>query len=212
METKSKILAIAVVAMFCATAFAITAAEDDDAADKATYHIYIQLNDSTINATSQEKWLNAYDADAKSKDNYLKALKSGLDAANLKYEISDSGWLSSIGDYKTHGDWGSVQYYGFAVYYADGNTWKTTSTYDEGTTFAIVFDKYLTDDEYKALSESDKAKYEYNTYGYATLLPKVSTTSWETPADNTMIYIIVAIVAIIIIAVIAIYFIKKRNA
>lgn len=209
MKMKSKVLAVAVVAMFCATAFAVVATEDNDA-DKVTYNIYIQLNDNTINTKPIEKWLDSYEAPSKSKANYIAALKAGLDKAGLKYEMSDSGWLSSIGDYATHGEWGSLAYYGFAVYYADGKEWEPTSSYEEGTTFAIVFDKYLTESEYKELSDKDKEKYEHNDYGYATLLPTVSTTSWE--SSNMMLYIIIAVVVIVIIACAAFFFMKKKKA
>jgi hypothetical protein len=209
MMTKSKILTVAIVAMFCATAFAVVATEENDA-DKVTYHIYLQLNDNTINEKPIEKWLDPYDANSKSKDNYLAALKAGLSAAKLDYVISDSGWLSSIGDYASHGEWGSLEYYGFAIYYADGKNWETTSTYDEGTTFCIVFDKYLTQSEYDKLSDKDKEKYYDSGWGYATKLPTVSTTAWE--SNNTMLYIIIGIVAVIVVIAVVFFVMKKKNA
>lgn len=208
MKMGSKILTVAIVAMFCATAFAVVA-EENDAADKTTYHIYIQLHDNTINAKPVDMWLDAYDASAQNKDNFITALKAGLDKAKMSYDISESGWLSKIADYATHGEWGSTSYYGFAVYYADGKVWKSTSTYDEGTTFAIVFDKYLTDGEYKALSDADKEKYEYNDWGYATFLPTVSTTAWESSSNMGMFLIIGAIVVVVLI--IAVFFYTKKQ-
>ena len=73
-----------------------------------------------------------------------------------------------------------------------------------------MFDKYLTEDEYQKLSDKDKEKYEHSDWGYASLLPKVSTTSWE--SSNMMLYIIIAVVVIVIIAAAAFFFMKKKNA
>jgi len=211
MKMGSKILTVAIVAMFCATAFAVVA-EENDAADKTTYHIYIQLNDNTINAKPIEMWLDSYDASAQSKEGFFAALKAGLDKAKITYDIADSGWISKIGDYATHGEWGSTSYYGFSVYYADGKVWKTTSgDYNEGTTLSVVFDKYLTDEEYKALSDADKAKYEYNAFGYASLLPSVSTTAWESSSNMGMFLIIGAIVVVVLIVAVFLYT-KKQKA
>lgn len=209
MKMGSKILTVAIVAMFCATAFAVVA-EENDAADKTTYHIYIQLNDNTINAKPIEMWLEPYDASAKSTEEFFKALKSGLDKAKISYVINDT-WLSKIGDYATHGEWGSTSYYGFASYYADGKDWKEVTTYAEGTTVAIVFDKYLTMDEYNALSEKDKAKYYNNPYGWASLLPTVSTTGWESSSNMGMFLIIGAIVVVVLIVAVFLYT-KKQKA
>ncbi|WII07570.1 hypothetical protein PED39_08240 [Methanomassiliicoccales archaeon LGM-RCC1] len=207
MKMNSKILAVAVVAMFVATAFAVVATEDNDAAD-VTYHFYIQCNDDTSNAVPINQWLKAYTADEKSADNYLEALIEGLQDAEIDYEMSGT-WLVSIGSYESHGDWHDYStYYGFAVFYADGDKWKPTNTYDESTTFAIVFDKYLSVEEYNALSDADKAKYSYSEYGYAQKLPTVGTTAY----DNTMMLIIIAIIVIVVIAVAVFFFMKKKNA
>jgi hypothetical protein len=207
MKMNSKILAVAVVAMFAATAFAVLADSEDDDAANVTYHYYLQLNDDTSNAVPINKWLVSYDASAQTAANYLDGLCYALQKAELDYEFTGN-WIVNIGGYESHGSWDNISdYYGFAVYYASGNEWKATSTYDEGTTFAIVFDKYLWQFEYEELSDKDKAKYLYNDWGYATKLPTVGTTSY----DNTMMYIIIAVVVIIIIIAIIFFVMKKKK-
>lgn len=71
-----------------------------------------------------------------------------------------------ISTFKTSED-GEVPFYGFAVYYktAEG-TWKTSTTYDESTTFYVVFDEYLYEDP------ADPDKYVESGKGYWTLLPQ----------------------------------------
>ena len=208
MKMNSKILAVAVVAMFAATAFAVMADSEEDDGANVTYHFYLQLNDDTINEVPINKWLVSYDASSQSKASYIAGLKYALDKAGLEYGIGDSGWLSFIGDYQTHGTWDNItDYYSFAIYYADGDKWVTTSTYDEGTTFAIVFDKYLWQFEYDELSEKEKAKYYDSGWGYASKLPTVGTTSY----DSSMLYIIIGVVAIIVIIAVVFFVMKKKK-
>ncbi len=206
MKMNTKILAVAVVAMFAVTAFTFVA-DENDAADKVTYHFYIQCNDETLNATPINKWLDAYEAESQSKDSFIAGLSASLDKADIDYDIGTSGWINSIGEYATHGEW-LAEYYGFAIYYADGEEWESTSTYAESTTFAIVFDKYLSSAEYEELTEDEQKNYLDSGWGYATKLPTVSTTGYD---NSMMMYIIIAVVVIIIIAA-AVFFLKKKNA
>ena len=212
MKTSAKILAVAIVAMFCSAA-CIVAVSDDSDADKVIYHYYIQLKDDTINAKPIQKWLGSYDATSQSKESYLTGLKKGLDDAGLKYVMGASGWLTSIDVFATHGDFDfESDYYSFAVYYADGKEWKATSTYEEGNTFAIVFDKYLWQEEYDKLSDKDKEKYHLDPYGYATKLPTVSTTDYKSGSDMTLYIIIGAIIVVALVVVVFVYVKKNKTA
>ena len=153
--------AIAVIAVMVCSAFAITVADDDSsAADGATeYKFQVQMNDGT----------NSYFVQGShSGESFAVALKATLDDKGLTYDIADSGWVNSItanGVTYASGTWGSEPYYGFAIYYLDGKEWKTTVTYDEGSTFAVVFDQYL------FTAPSDASKYLDSGFGYWTLLP-----------------------------------------
>ncbi len=217
MKNNTKILAVAIVAMFSLTAFAVLDTDNNDAAS-VQYHIYIQLYDDSIDAISQEIWIINDQVD-QSKDSYINALKQGLDDQELSYEISASGWLSAIGDFVVHGGWDETyqpdNYYGFAIYYADGDEWKLTSTYAESNTMAVVFDRYLSASEYEALSDSEKEYYAVDQYmGYATSLPTVSTTAYETIVNIIMdfiIYIVVAIVVAVVIGLAIVIWVAKKK-
>ena len=69
---------------------------------------------------------------------------------------------------------------------------------------------YLTADEYKALSEKEKEKYYDNPYGYATYLPEVSTTAWESSSNMSMFLIIGAIVVVVLIVAVFLYTKNKK--
>ncbi len=191
--------AIAVIAVMVCSAFAVVMADSDDsAADGATeYSFQIQLNDGT----------NSYFATGKyDSNNFADALMGLLDSKGATYSISASGWISSItanGITYASGTWGSEPYYGFAIYYLDGNEWKATSTYNESSTFAVVFDKYL----FTAPTGDDASKYMDSGYNYWTLLPE--SVSDGDGDSNILIYVGAAILAIIAIAVIV--FAVKRS-
>mgnify|MGYP006988898118 CR=1 FL=1 len=195
MKMNAKIMAVAIVAMFCAAGFVSVLADEDDA-DKVTYHYYLQLNDDTTSKKAVSEWLTSYSASSQSKESYLEGLIEALSDSGYDYEFNDT-WIVNIAGFSGHGAWDNVSdYYSFAVYYADGEDWKATSTYDEGTTFAIVFDKYLWQSDYDKLSDDEKEQYEYSSYGYASKLPTVSTTDYE---GNSIIIMYTAIIVVVIV-------------
>ena len=207
MNTKYKILTIAIVAMFAATGFIAVA--NDAAADdsKVTYHIYLQLKDDSTGLKPVTIWLKPHETDEVSVLEFFDALEEGCEAANISYTSGLLG-LPIIAGYQDHTD--LVHTYAYTVYAASNDKWVPVTSYDGGTTFAIVFDEVLSSVEYGELSDSEKAKYYYNDLligGMATKLPATSTTGY----DNTMMYIIIAIVVIVIIAVIAIFLLKKKG-
>jgi len=207
LNTKCKILTIAIVAMFAATGF-IAVADDASADDsKVTYHIYLQLKDDSTGLKPVNIWLKPYESDGVSVVAFFDALEEGCEAAGISY-TEDLLGLPIIAGYQDHTD--LVHTYTYTVYTASNDKWVPVTSYDGGTTFAIVFDEVLSASAYDALSDSEKAKYYYNDLligGMATKLPATTTTGY----DNTMMYIIIAIVVIVIIAVIAFFLLKKKG-
>ena len=91
-------------------------------------------------SNSYSSWLGVH-----SGDSFGTALKDAFDKAGFIYSMSGN-WISSItvdGVEYSSGEWGTDPYYGYAIYYSDGVKWVPTEEYDEGSMFAIVFDKYL---------------------------------------------------------------------
>ena len=170
----AKIMAIATVAVFCATAFAIVVGIDDEssAADPTvSYDIYLQLNDGD---KSYSKWLptTSVAGTGPSKDALSLAVNAACSTEKITAEYS-AGWATSftVDDHKYTGKGTYSEkkdFWSFAQYYlkADG-TWGAISTYEEGTTIAIVLDEYLFEDP------SDADKYYADPFGYWTLLPQV---------------------------------------
>jgi hypothetical protein len=177
---KRTMFALAATAFMVMSACSILLESDNDDSSAeteiVTYHFYLQLNDGT---NTVDQWVLDQDAESQTSSSYNTALKAALDAAGMTYVISDSNWVTSITSngitYSSTGTWKADGYRGFSIYYANGNNWKATSNYSEGTTFAIVLDKY-------AFTEpSDISKYDTSnaSYGYWALLPTESTTGYD---------------------------------
>jgi ABC-type Fe3+-siderophore transport system permease subunit len=137
-------------------------------ASSVTYRIYVEMDDGT---NSVETWTPDISGNDQSSDSFVTALKTGLDSLSYTYSIAYSGKISSITadnvTYSTSGTYGTEPYYAFTVYYADGDEWKVSSSYNEGTTMAIVFAKVL-------FTNPENDKYVANGSAW-TLLPDVNT-------------------------------------
>ena len=169
-----KTLAIAVVAMFCISAFFAMADADDSSAisgDTLTYSFYLELNDGTNSYSARLPDVTVSGSEYTG-DTYQTALGNACTAAGLTATFGTYNMVSSIvanavtyagSDYA---DWGTDHYYNYAVYYNNNGAWKDAYL-NEGGVYAIVFDKY-------AFSEpADPSNYYDSTYGYWTLLPTV---------------------------------------
>ena len=206
---KAKFLTVAIVAMFCATGFALMA-EEDDAAGGVTFHIYLQMNDDTSNSLPVNMWLKPYQTESTGYESFQAALEYGCREANMDVTML-LGTITSIGAYGIHGDPDDYsKYYGFTIYSAIGDKWDTVTYAGNTTTYAVVFDKFLSESEYNALSEKDKSGYMLNNLllvKYASKLPNTSVTGY----DNTMLIVAGIVAGVIIIAAI-VFVVKKKHA
>ncbi len=211
MSTKSKILALAVAAMFAATAFTLVADENSADDGTITYHIYLQLNDPTSDAEPVNTWLKPYECTEMSYDSFITALREGCQDLGLEVTTAMQT-ITSIGTFSDHGILGDNCYY-FTFFYANegDEEWKyTVSPSDEATTYAIVFDQILTMDAYNNLSDNDKKEYmvhESILVDYAFKKPNVGTTGY----DSSMMYVIIAAIAILVIIAGTILYLRKKK-
>ena len=158
-----KSIAVLTAALMVCSISAVALVDNDDSSADAGkgYEFYVQLNDGT---NSYSSWLGVH-----SGDSFGTALKDAFDKAGFIYSMSGN-WISSItvdGVEYSSGEWGTDPYYGYAIYYSDGVKWVPTEEYNEGSMFAIVFDKYL-------FSAPENPDIYYNNYNYYySLLPSV---------------------------------------
>ncbi len=144
------------------------------------YTFYLQLNDKEFN--SCEVCLPVQYASSVSAENFGTLLKAAVEEYGGSISISGN-WLTSITvddvTYASGTEW-APPYWGFSVYYADNGSWKAVSTYDEGTTFAVVYDEYQFFDESRILNDNAI------TYGMTYCLPDVSIpAATESPLSTT---------------------------
>ena len=144
-----KTLAIAVVAMFCVSAFVMAADTDDSSAadeNKLTYSFYLELKDGT-NSYSARLPDVTIDGSEMTGDNYQAAVTAACTAAGLTVTFGSYNMISSlVADAVTYegsaySDWGTDNYYNYSVYYSKGGQWNSASL-NESTTYVLVFDKY----------------------------------------------------------------------
>ena len=203
---------VAVVAifamMFAGTAVVFNDSDDSSAANTSVdYKFRLELNDGTH--TLKED-LKVQTAATITKDNYIATLKAALDAGGYTYVISGSGWLTSITKdgvtYESTGTWSTPGYTGFAVYYADGQSWLKTSTYSESNVFSIVLDEYKFTDP----ASDSYVKDAYDDYW--TLLPTSATNGYSSggSGNNTLLYIGIGVVAVVAVLAVAFFVIKKH--
>lgn len=207
---RTKILTVAIVAIFCAVGFSVMA-DDNDAAGGVTYHIYLQMNDNTSDALPVNKWLKPYQAETTGFDSFKAALEYGCNDAGMNVTML-LGAITAIGPYSIHGDSEDYsKYYGFTIYSAIGDKWDTVTYSGNTSTYAVVFDKFLSESEYNELSEKDKSGYMLNNLllvKYASKLPNTSTAGY----DNTMLIVAGIVAGVIIIAAAVVLVMRKKHA
>lgn len=164
----------------------------------------LQLNNGT---DSINTWIPSQDAKELTSEAFAAALKSALDTRGFTYDITETGWVKSITangvEYKVSGTFPTDPYYGFAIYYAQGEKWVPTNNYSESTVFSIVLDQY----QFSAPAEADK--YYDGGWGYYSLLPTAATSSYTSAivepsddVDSMFIYVAAAILAVLAIGII----------
>ena len=217
MKMNSKILAVAVVAMFVATAFAFVATEDNDAAsgEQKTYHLYFEvLNDdgkvvaSSWTTFSCEKNNSAWAAQA-----------------TVAFQSVMSKYVNDVRDYYVTGNEDGVRFvydssaFWPACWYVEKGKWtmveNTATEYIESDTVAVTM---YSPDLYGELFYAeelpigaDASKFVYVEQGWGSfwmLLPQTSVTGYD---SGMLLYIIIAVVIIVII-VAAVFYMKKKNA
>lgn len=180
----AKMLAIAAVAVFCVSAFAIAINVDNSSADgeKLTYSFYLELNNGTdkYSARLADTVVNGATASGATYETALNQAFSAISEATISFgswnnilSMTIGGHTYTTSDYGS--DWGTDHYYSPTVYYFDANKeWKAVSDFSESTMIVIVFDKY-------AFAEpSDASKYRHDTeMNCWTLLPTVSIVDYK---------------------------------
>ncbi len=214
MKMNSKILTVAVVAMFCATAFAVAAAEDDGASDK-TYRLYIEVIDGKGN-TVYSKWIS--ETSGASVKEYIAAMNADYSKA-----ITEAG-LKSLGNvqkYYVDDSWGGVtfnydtEYVYAATYYAKDGKWAEvtdmSNNYVDSSSAAIVLcpvDSFYNFFYLEKLPVgADANNYLKGDYGFM-YLPDQAPNGFESPV---MLYAIIALVIIVIIALILVVVKSKKK-
>ncbi len=239
MKANSKILAIAVVAMFCATTtIAAEMAEDTEAADQKTYHLYVEFVDEKLHVThgvwisfSCEKTIEGYAAAA---DKALKdAIKDFKDIGNVSdYGVIKDpkyGGVSFTYDGSKDGIWPSTFYNNDGKWAKVGDT---TEDYINADSAVVLYHPAKLDAYVTLVDPTATGPFYFN----ASELPDgaqvkdfiVTTSEWGTTYDfkpnagpndyskksNTILYVAIAIVVILVILALAYYFLvaKKKNA
>jgi hypothetical protein len=175
----AKMLAIAAVAVFCVSAFAIAINVDNSSAEgeKQTYSFYLELRDGESKYSTRLADVTVDGAEPTG-ELYKSALTTAATAAGLTITFSGNMVISIVTadhTYASGGSWGGDDYIDYAVYYYDGE-WKASNLADK-TMLIIVFDKYLFSEP------SDPSKYLRQQMGeyppYWTALPTVEMVEYK---------------------------------
>ena len=216
MKMNSKILAVAVVAMFVATAFAAVATEDNDAANK-TYHLYFEVldDDGKVVASS---W-TTFDCEV---NNSAWAAKATVAFQSVMEKI-----VNDVRDYYVTGNEDGVRFhydssaYWPACWFVDKGKWTlvedTATSYTESDTVAVtmyapdLYGELFYADELPVGADAKKFAYVEQRWGsFWMLLPQTSVTGYDA-FGGMLLYIVIAIVIIVIIVGVFVYT-KKKNA
>jgi len=216
MKMNSKILAVAVVAMFVATAFAVVATEDNDAAsgEQKTYHLYIEIIDEDMKVTAKQ-W-STFTCE---KNNAAWAAK-----ATVELQKVVEGQVNSVKDYYVNPSTMWIVYpedskWWASTFYGEKGKWAliddVSTQYVENDTTAITLCPTTIYSDCYYISElpvgADASKYLHiQLFGgdQYFLLPQTSVTGYD---SGMLLYIIIAVVIIVII-VAAVFYMKKKNA
>ena len=162
LDMSKKFIAAAVVAMFCVTAFVGIAGESDAA--KQNYILF--LEDVTVGTDSVSYDFAYVYFDAKNDDaeDFVAEANAALSAANLgatKLTLSEdkkSIWVTN------------TETVDIAQAHSKGNAWVssggTVGEWLESTKSAIIFDGYISQEEYDLLPAAVQDQFEYLGWGY----------------------------------------------
>jgi len=208
MKMNSKLLALAVVAMFISTAATVAVADEDDAGDK-TYRLYIEVIDGKGNNV-YSTWIS--ESGESSVKGYINAMNEDYTTA-----IKNSG-LKSLGNtdkYIINDSWGGVtfkydsNYMYAATFYAKDGKWAEVSDlagdYVNSGSAAIIFCPVESFYNFFYLESlpvgADANNYLKGDYGFM-YLPDVSPSGFESPVMMFAIVILAVIVVIVLIFII----------
>ena len=213
MKMNTKILAVAVVAMFAMTAF-VSFADDSDAANK-TYHLYTEVIDADGN-TVASGW-ESFECEQNN--------SAWAAAATVAFQKVMGKYVNDVRDYYITGndDGVSVVYDASALwpatYYSKDGKWAwvedTKTAYVGADSSAIImwapalYGTLFYADELPVGADASKFVYVEQGWGsFWMLLPQTSVTGYD---SGMLLYIVIAIVIIVII-VAAVFYMKKKNA
>lgn len=160
-KKNSKLMAMAVVALFCFSAIAVIVASDDDSsAASSTHKMYIE----TINAsgvTTKSQWI-IFEFDGTAADYALKA-----NEAVKKYGYDNLGVSYDSGDYISF----DYPAYNVGVWYEKDNVWtytdKTAQQLPASNATALMLGGWISEATYIGLTEANKAKFD-TSQGFST--------------------------------------------
>ncbi len=218
MKMDSKILAVAIVAMFAATAFVAVVGDEADAADKKTFHLYLEVLDEDGKVVFG-KWISA------SGEATIEGYVAAMDPA-IKEAVKNSKDIGEVADYGVSpSSYGGIKFNSDSDYWAavttnDGGKWAymtdTTAGYISADSAAVIccpsdiyYDYFYLPELPEGANEKDYIYYEDPWMGGGWhLLPNTSATSYE--GLGVMLYVIIAIVVIVVIAG-AVFMMKKKK-
>jgi hypothetical protein len=215
MKMNTKILAVAVVAMFAMTAF-VSFADDSDAANK-TYHLYTEVIDADGN-TVASGW-ESFECEQNN--------SAWAAAATVAFQKVMGKYVNDVRDYYITGndDGVSVVYDASALwpatYYNKDGKWAwvedTKTAYVGADSSAIImwdpalYGTLFYADELPVGADAKNFIHVEQSWGsFWAKLPSTAPNGYGGGADYTL-YIVAAVI-IIIIVIAAVFFLKKKNA
>jgi len=212
MKMNSKIIALAIVAMFCLTACADIAASDESDGQEKTYRLYIEVIDGK-GETTYNKWISA---NAESTVNgYISAFSNEYNAA-----VKELKGMGNYDRYYIDNSWNGItfhydsdMYYATTFYNNDGKWTDITdivNDYLNASSVAVVLcpvDSYYNFYYLSSLpAGADANNYVKGDYGFM-YLPHAGPSGFESPI---MMFAII-ILAVIIVIVLVIIVVKGKN-
>jgi len=214
MKMSGKLLAVAIVAMFCVTAFAVVA-DENDAADSKTYHFYVEILDE-----KGELVVGQWHTFTCEKNNSAWAAQ-----ATSAFQSVMASYVNSVRDYYVVGNEEGVRFYYDsdefwpACYYSKDGKWAlvsdTATEYINADNTAIVMyppSLYMKMFYATELPVGADAKdYIYVEESWGSYYMKLPNAGVPNNSDMTL-YLIIGAIVVIAIVVIGYFFLKKKNA
>ncbi len=215
MKTNTKILAVAVVAMFAMTAF-VSIADESDAANK-TYHLYIEVIDKD-GKTVASGW-ESFDSEVNN--------SAWAAQATVAFQKVLGKYINDVKDYYITGNddgvtvvYDSAAFWPATYFNKDGKwAWveNTKTAYTGADSAAIIMwdpslygTLFYADELPVGADAKDYLHVEQSWGSFWAKLPSTAPNGYG--GDNTLIYIIVAVVVIIVIVGAVVMMKKKKTA